>query len=91
MVGGRTLSGNLDSSEQTPAGLKEGNAGLHARQATYGQQKGESATGKGKQVISDAEQGRVTPSSSAVAGLFLYFRTSGRQIISKPDRDGWLK
>ena len=68
MVGGRTLSGNLDSSEQSPAGSKEGPAGLDSRQATYGQKKGESATGKGKQVISDAEQGNVTPSTSAVAG-----------------------
>ena len=78
MVGGRTLSGNLDSAEQTPAGSKEGAAGLGARQATYGQHQGESATGKGKQVISDAEQGRVIPSSMAVAGLISPFQ---REIL----------
>lgn len=87
MVGGQTLSGGPDSPEKSPGGSKDSPAGLGARQATYGQKKGESATGKGKQVISDAEQGLVKPSTSAVAGvtpsIFIFLHLKVCTILCK--------
>lgn len=63
MVGGRSLSGNLDAEGE----VGEAIASLDPRQATYGQ-KGPSATGVGKRVMSDAAQGLTPEPSTALPG-----------------------
>lgn len=65
-MGGRTLAERLDSGESK--GLSETLAGLGSRQATYGQ-KGPSATGVGKRVMSDAAQGLPSEISAALPGI----------------------
>ena len=65
VVGGKTIKGSPEGKEEGE-GSKQ-TAGLDPRQATYGQ-KGPSATGVGKQVMKDAEQGLVSDNSSALSG-----------------------